>query len=541
MSKVFLYGVGGGKNKSDLPQLNKLTFARNKETVNITNPSTNGNFVSKYRIYNSGTLLKETTSTSLTLTSLGKGDYELTATAVGNNFKESEPTSAIKVSVYSISQGLTNLTSSNTATLISSTLTWTTTLTPSTGYYLPETLTVYMGGQVCDFDYNTSTGKLTIENVNGDITLTAIASDTKPTTSPIYGVSWTNDATTTMTRTDDAVSMTYAIQSSDGSISSDFNDVFPWNETVITELSAGKFLKMPEMYFRIGTDTNGDINSVAVSQSPSDEGNWYKVDSFYYACYGASANGSALQSKTGTTRLYSTTRANFRTKAQATGDGYQQLDLYHKTVMNFLWWIEWATKDSSTIMTGKTSATGSSQVNTGGTDSVSTPSGFNTSTQQMRYHYIEDFVGNYMEFYDGISGATNNKVYVSANASKYSDTVGADGYSQVSYTTSGSGWIYSFGWDNNNAFLCYPRLTNSSTQGGFSDYCYALSSSYPVMYGGAHWNNSSANYGLCYCNNNSVSNANNNISARLIYLQIMKIRAYLSLPLGKKQLGTGTV
>lgn len=63
----------------------------------------------------------------------------------------------------------------------------------------------------------------------------------------------------------------------------------------------------------------------------------------------------------------------------------------------------------------------------------------------------------------------------------------------------------------------------------------------PVMYGGANWNNSSANYGLCYCNNNSVSNANNNISARLVYLQIMKIRAYLSLPLGKKQLATGTV
>lgn len=334
---------------------------------------------------------------------------------------------------------------------------------------------------------------------------------------PIYGVSWVNDATTTMTRTDDAVGLSYAIQTSDGSIASDFNEVFPWSETVITTLTAGKFLKMPLMYFRVGVDNNGDVNAVAVSEQPSGDGNWYEVKPFYYGIYGASTSGSGLASVTKKTRTYSTTRNTFRTRAKATGDGYQQLDLYHKTVMNFLWWIEWATKNSESIMTGKTSATGSSQCNTGGTDDVSTPSGFNTSTKQMRYHYIEDFVGNYREFYDGISGSTSNKVWVCADASKYSDTVGADGYSQVSYTTAGNGWVYSFGWDNDNPFQCYYRLYNN-TYGGFCDMGYTTSSTNPIVYGGASWYVSRTLYGLCYFDGISVSYSDNDISARLLYI-----------------------
>lgn len=316
---------------------------------------------------------------------------------------------------------------------------------------------------------------------------------------PIYGVKWTNDVTTTMERTDNAVGMTYAIQSSDGSIVSDFNDVFPWNETAIVTTEAGDFLSMPEMYFRVGTDTDGNINAVAVSKNPSVDGDWYKTDPFYYGIYGASVNGSGLASLTGKTRLASATRGDFRTKAKATGDGYYQLDLYHKTVMTFLWWIEWATKDSGSIMPGKTSKTGSSPCQTGGTDEVSTPSGFNTTTEQMRYHYIEDFIGNFMEWIDGVSVSGFDRVMVSSNPDDYVDTIWPDRYIHLAYTTTGTDYIKAFGWDADNPFLCYysDSSLESYTQ-GFCDLGRGVDSSSPVMYSGANWNNSSMDYGLCF-------------------------------------------
>lgn len=339
-------------------------------------------------------------------------------------------------------------------------------------------------------------------------------------TAPIYGVTWTNDTTTTMERTDDAVGLSYAIQASDGSIASDFNDTFPWNETAVLTLEAGDFLRMPEMYFRIGTDDNGDINAVAVSKNPSGDGDWFKVDPFYYGIYGASANGSGLASLTGKTRLANTSRPNFRTRARATGAGYYQLDLYHKTVMTFLWWIEWATKNSESIMPGKTSATGSSPCQTGGTDQVSTPSGFNTATKQMRYHYIEDFVGNFLEWIDGVSGMTNSKVWVSSNPDDYADTNGPANYKQPSYNTTGSGnCIKAFGWDAENPFLCYFSKTTGSqnwTQ-AFCDGGWAVSSSFPVVYSGACWYYSSAVCGLCFCSNAYAGGADSGIGGRLLY------------------------
>lgn len=348
------------------------------------------------------------------------------------------------------------------------------------------------------------------------------ASQTKKE-NPIYGVRWVNNNTTTMQRTDDSVWFSYKKNiPDDGSISSDFNDVFPWNEAKKETLEAGEFLHMPDMYFRIGVDENGNINSVAVSNKAHEVGDWYKVDSFYYGLYGASENGDKLASLSGKDRLANVTRGDFRTKAKATGSGYFQLDLYHKTVMTFLWWIEWATKNSESIMLGKTAATGASPRQTGGTDQVSTPSGFNTTTKQMRYHYIEDFVGNFLEWIDGVSGMTNSKVWVSANPDDYADTNGPANYKQPSYVTSGSGnCIKAFGWDPENPFLCYFSKTTGSQDWmqAFCDRGSAVSSSNPVMSSGAFWNFSNANCGLCHCSNTYASGAGSGVGGRLLYVK----------------------
>lgn len=346
------------------------------------------------------------------------------------------------------------------------------------------------------------------------------ASQTKEE-NPIYGVRWVNDETITMEPTDNSMWLSYTKNNADGSISSDFNDVFPWNEAKRETLEAGEFLHMPDMYFRIGVDENGDINSVAVSNKAHEVGNWYKVDSFYYGLYGASENGDKLASLSGKDRLADVTRGDFRAKAKATGHGYFQLDLYHKTVMTFLWWIEWATKNSQDIMTGKTSATGSTACRTGGTDNINTPSGFNTTTKQMRYHYIEDFVGNFNEWIDGVSGSTDSKAWVSANPDDYADTNGPANYKQLAYATSGIFCIRAFGWDPESPFLCYYSKTFGSIKysQGFCDSGGLVNSSYPVMFSGASHNSSDRSYGLCQCYYGSASDTDSDIGGRLLYVK----------------------
>lgn len=344
---------------------------------------------------------------------------------------------------------------------------------------------------------------------------------------PIYGVSWTNDTTTTMTRTDDSVGKTFAINSSTGAISSDFNSVFPWNETeIVTDNSGNKFLHFPDMYFRIGKDANGDINSVAVSKTQGSEGNWYLCEAFDYGLYGGSLNGTLLESKTGQTRLGSATRAQFRTYAgnnSETGYTYHQLDLKHKIVTMFLWWIEWATKDSASIMKGHILGSPSSsgvKVSTGGTDSVTTPSGYNTSTWQMRYHYIEDLVGNQLEFIDGV--VFSNSLYVTDDPTKFSDTVTGITVSGITRTSSGGACAIAIGWDDTQPFLAWASKTvnNSSYNTGFCDAWYNTDTTNPVVYSGAYCYDAAADYGLSYFNRNYVSVSNDGIGGRLLRQEV---------------------
>lgn len=302
-----------------------------------------------------------------------------------------------------------------------------------------------------------------------------------PVARPIYGVSGLAASSPALTRTDDAVGMSFVIDSSTGEITSDFNNAFPWNEAEIVTLAAGKFLRLPDMYFRVGVDDSSRITDIAVSKSPTDEGNWYKVDSFDVACYGGSISNNKLQSVSGVSRQASKTRAEFRAYASANGNDYFQFDLYHYTVLAFLWLIEWATKDSQSIMKGRYKESGSqggtSARNTGGTDNIATPSGFESDYGQMRYHYIEDFVGNLAFHIDGVNltlGTGTNNYYVTNDPSEFSDSYA--NYSAISYSVPNRDrCISSLGWDANNPFMCLPRTT-ANMQYNSNYYCDSLSS-----------------------------------------------------------------
>lgn len=355
------------------------------------------------------------------------------------------------------------------------------------------------------------------------------------TTSPIYGVEWTNDATTTMTRTDDATSMTYSVTG--GKFASDFDNVFPYNQMKRETISGNVFVKIPSMWFRIGYDANKKIVSIAVSETQGDaktgEGvtyEWRQTKAFYYGAYGASSNGTTLSSVSGATRVVSITRAVARTRAMAVGTGYHQRDLYAGTILMFLFWIEYATKKSQnypTTLGGVFPTMGlSAKVSTGGTDSIYNEteganfcvSGY-TSNNQIVWHGIEDFFNNTYEWEDGITGngTAGGVQYVSDDYTKYNDT--GTGMNTLSYNSpaSGSGdCLEALGWDTNNPFLVQPIAVrnDSNYTTGFTDY--ASTSNNIVSRRGAYWG-ASASYGLSAFGRYTVSDSSTSIGCRLVY------------------------
>lgn len=79
--------------------------------------------------------------------------------------------------IYSITQTLTNVTSSNDAVSIEEGSAYTTTLTADTGYTI-GTVSVYMGGvNITSTAYDSSTGVVTIGSASGNISITANATE----------------------------------------------------------------------------------------------------------------------------------------------------------------------------------------------------------------------------------------------------------------------------------------------------------------------------------------------------------------------------
>ena len=319
---------------------------------------------------------------------------------------------------------------------------------------------------------------------------------------PIYGVSGLCGSDTYLTRTDDAEGLSYSIDRSSGAINSDFNDVFPWNVAEVVDDDAGKFVSFPEMYFRIGTDTAGAMTDVAVSAQPSGGGKWYRVAPFMYGCYGASIREDKMRSVSGVKRAGNRTREQFRDLAFSTGNGYIPVDLYHRNVLMLLWWIEFATKDSRSIMTGRIyksgNKSGCSIRPCGGTDSVPTPSGYEPEYEQMRYHYIEDFIGNMWEMVDGICMTGVGKHdYVTSDPAKFGEI--ADDKNALPWVNPSSDVVAAYGWDPDDPFLFMPIETveNSDCNTHFCNYVFHYAGN-PVMLAGAGYSYAGADCGLSY-------------------------------------------
>ena len=313
--------------------------------------------------------------------------------------------------------------------------------------------------------------------VTGDIEI-VFAEEEESSGSAIYGVSWTNDASTTMTRTDDAVNMTYSIDASTGKVTSDFNNVFPYNQMKRHVINGNTFVYVPEMWFRVVADSDQKITSLAVSKVKGDGDNWYKTRPFYYGAYGASSDGTVLKSVSSATMISSLTKIQARQRAVSVGAGYHLKDLYSLTILMFLWWIEFGTKNWRDVFSFNTTNT-----KTGNTDSFYNETigdglfvtGYNTSTKNFVWHGIEDFFGAHTEHIDGVTGnqVNNGTIYASDNYSIYDYYNNGSQMPALSYTFTTTNTNYScvksYGWDKNNPFLCLPieTLYDNNSKSGF--------------------------------------------------------------------------
>lgn len=84
--------------ESEKPTLNAPTIAINDKTLTITNPATNGNFVTSYRIFNGSAELAVVTSTTVNLSTLltETGTYSITVKASAPNFNNSAASNAVE-------------------------------------------------------------------------------------------------------------------------------------------------------------------------------------------------------------------------------------------------------------------------------------------------------------------------------------------------------------------------------------------------------------------------------------------------------------
>ena len=324
----------------------------------------------------------------------------------------------------------------------------------------------------------------------------------------ILGVSDLYASATACTRTDDATGLTWVM--TDNEISSDFDNYFPYNKMQKVTIGDNAFVYVPMMYWRLGYDANGYLTDVAVSPVEMKAGDNQVIarsDAFYYGAYGASVSSSVMKSKSGVSRQYSYTRADFRTYAKNNGANYHLIDALHTRILELLWLIEFADKNSENIMWGYTSYGGAC----GATDTLTQPSGQLASQGRMRWRYIEDFIGNGLEFFDGITGA-----FVTSDVEKYGDT--NEGKQWASASASGE-YITALGSvEGENPLLLVPLKYGGSSSTYFCDIYYVTYSTTPyVAFRGRY--NTGANYGLfCWYVRNGVSYTSNYVGSRLLYL-----------------------
>lgn len=350
----------------------------------------------------------------------------------------------------------------------------------------------------------------------------SVLSYTPPPPAPVYGIDFTNMATTSKcTRTDDATNFADPSPAvAGGTGSSPFDSIMPWAGMVrSTDPNVGEVVAIPKFYYK--WETNGTkMTGLKISMekkegfntSPAhmDRGDGKGERDVIYV--GRYHSCSTNKSTTGQMPKASITRSAARTAAHSLGSNVWQFDFATRVTIWMLYLVEFADWNSQAKI-GYGCGNNSSVENVGASDAMQ----YHTGTMQanrtdygvgVQYRNIEGLWDNVYDWMDGCYYSSSGMSVV-LNPNNFSDTENGT----VIGTPSG-GYSTAFAVSD---WAIYPNsTTGGSSSTGSCDYWY-YSSSYPCLRcGGVCYR--SEYYGLFCVDSYGVSYAASSVGFRVIVL-----------------------
>lgn len=343
----------------------------------------------------------------------------------------------------------------------------------------------------------------------------------------------------TLTRTDNAIGLTYQIGASE--ITSDFDRCYPWSEMKeITDEFGNVFIYIPKFYCKITKNSNGTYKH-QISGCRYDgfgtlfvDGKGNELDYILVGKYEGSYENSKMMSKSGKTVKVNITLPGYRTACRAVGKGYQQYDFLIDHIIKELFLIEFATTNSQSIMRGFSAGSNTAALITGHTDNVKTPSGSwnnnhdsdtdawtdtscNTDgIHACKYRGIENPWGNTWTWCDGIN-FKQAKVFICESPEDYASDKYDAPYTYMGDRTLQDGYIKTVTPFAKNPLLGYITAVGAGESSYYCDYSWTNNGAGTVLSCGGAWY-SGSRAGLWYwTGGNSSSSTSGNVGGRLCY------------------------
>ena len=350
----------------------------------------------------------------------------------------------------------------------------------------------------------------------------SVLSYTPPPPAPVYGIDFTNMATTSKcTRTDDATNFADPNPAvAGGTGSSPFDNIMPWFGMVrSTDPNAGEVVAIPKFYFKWETDgTKATGLKISMEKKPGfntspshmDRGDGKGERDIIYV--GRYHSCDTNKSTTGQRPKASITRSAARTAAHSLGSNMWQFDFATRVTIWMLYLVEFADWNSQAKI-GYGGGNKSSVENVGASDAMQ----YHTGTMQanrtdygvgVQYRNIEGLWDNVYDWMDGCYYSSSGMSVV-LNPNNFSDTENGT----VIGTPSGG---YSTAFTVSD-WAIYPNSTTGGSSSKGSCDVWDYYSSYPCLCCGGGYSRSE-DCGLFFVSYSGVSDAYSSVGFRVIVL-----------------------
>lgn len=286
----------------------------------------------------------------------------------------------------------------------------------------------------------------------------------------------------------------------------------------LTEADGDVMVRFPRKGLNI--KTVGDKVYVSMTDNPDNADFKYyahtrgeeRREAFYLGAYLGYEKDGKLRSVTGQKPLENVSITDVRTKSQANGKGYEACGFYQLTFLQAMYVLKYGNLDSQTaIGQGLTSGGQSAKNTTGATNGKGIDFGTTSSSDQIRFQYIEDFYGNRFWAVDGVATDGSCNIFTATDNFNNSRT----GYMDTK--TKGldnGGWLKKVFGTSELGFLGKEFSGSQSTY--YSDYSNTRSN-YFLFFGSNAYNGADAgafSCDLCY----GASERRWNLGGRLMFL-----------------------